>query len=65
MVMAKKQKEEVENTKLAGTFRCAQPFQHLTLRYDGTILPCCTFFGAEIPIAKLKTNKKIKFSEIE
>ena len=61
----KKTEDEVENTDLNGTFRCAQPFQHLTLRYDGTIFPCCTFFGAEIPIAKLKTNKKIQFSEIE
>ena len=54
-----------EAIKLDGTFRCSQPFQHLTLRYDGTILPCCAFFGAEIPISKLKTNKKSKFSEIE
>jgi len=61
----KKTEKEIENTKLSGKFRCAQPFQHLTLRYDGTVLPCCTFFGAEIPIAKLKTNKKISFSEIE
>ena len=61
----KKTKEEMENTKLSGKFRCAQPFQHMTLRYDGTILPCCTFFAAEIPISKLKTKKKIKFSEIE
>ena len=61
----KKTEEEMENTKLTGKFRCAQPFQHLTIRYDGTILPCCTFFGAEIPIAKLKTNEKITFSEIE
>ncbi len=61
----KKTEKEIENTKLDGTFRCSQPFQHLTLRYDGTILPCCAFFGAEIPISKLKTNKKSKFSEIE
>jgi len=37
-------------------FKCNQPFLHLTIRYDGTILPCCTFFGAEIPIAMLKTS---------
>ncbi len=61
----KKTEEEIENTKPPVKFRCAQPFQHLTLRYDGTILPCCTFFGAEIPVSKLKTNKKSKFSEIE
>ena len=40
-------------------FNCAQPFYHLTVRYDGTILPCCTFFAAKLPIARLKTDKKI------
>ena len=39
-------------------FKCAQPFQHLTLRSNGHILPCCSFFGPDIPIAKLKHNVK-------
>ena len=60
----KKSQDELERTNLSGIFRCAQPFQHLTVRYDGTILPCCTFFGAETPIAKLKTNKKTQFSTV-
>jgi len=38
------------------TFNCNQPFIHLTIRYDGTVLPCCSFFGAEIPIALLKSE---------
>tara|TARA_R110002126_G_scaffold245491_1_gene388606 strand:+ start:612 stop:1730 length:1119 start_codon:yes stop_codon:yes gene_type:complete len=47
-------------------FKCAQPFQHLTIRYDGTILPCCSFFGAEIPIAQLKTSKDgHSFSDVD
>jgi len=61
----KKSEEELEKMKLDNNFRCAQPFQHLTLRYDGTVLPCCTFFGAEIPVAQLKTNKDVKFSTID
>ena len=61
----KKSQNELEKTKLSGSFRCAQPFQHLTVRYDGTILPCCTFFGAETPIAQLKTDQKTSFSTID
>ena len=40
-------------------FTCAQPFYHLTIRYDGSVLPCCTFFAAKLPIAKYLTNEKI------
>ena len=44
-------------------FNCNQPFVHLTIRYDGEILPCCSFFGAEIPIAMLKTT--VQLSEVD
>lgn len=40
-------------------FRCAQPFNHLTIRYDGEILPCCSFFGAETPIAMLQSEQPL------
>ena len=61
----KKTQNDLEKMALSGDFRCAQPFQHLTVRYDGSILPCCAFYGAEIPIGQLKTDKKIKFSEVD
>ncbi len=61
----KKSDEEVEKTNLTGNFRCAQPFQRVTLRYNGTILPCCTFYAAEMPIGQLKTDVKTKFSDID
>ena len=48
-------KDQITNKK----FTCAQPFYHLTVRYDGSVLPCCTFFAAKIPIAKILTDKKI------
>jgi len=51
----KPSKDQISEKK----FNCAQPFYHLTIRYDGSILPCCTFFAAKIPIAKLSTNEKI------
>ena len=31
----------------------------MTVRYDGSILPCCTFFAAKLPIAKLSTDKPV------
>jgi MoaA/NifB/PqqE/SkfB family radical SAM enzyme len=40
-------------------FKCTQPFNHLTIRYDGSILPCCSFFGAQLPIGRVKTNSKL------
>jgi MoaA/NifB/PqqE/SkfB family radical SAM enzyme len=61
----KKSDEELQKMSLSNDFKCAQPFQHLTLRYDGTVLPCCAFYGAETPIGQLKTNKEIKFSEVD
>jgi hypothetical protein len=54
--------------KIAGVkeFQCPQPFHKMTIRYNGHILPCCTFFGAEVPIAMLKSKKypDAHFSEI-
>ena len=61
----KKTDKEIENKQLSGDFRCAQPFQRVTMRYNGTILPCCTFYAAEIPIGQIKTNTKTKFSDVD
>ena len=48
-----------KSSKEKKNFNCAQPFYHLTVRYDGSILPCCTFFAAKLPIAKLSTDKPV------
>lgn len=45
-----------KSDKNRGKYTCAQPFYHMTIRYDGTILPCCNFFGAKIPISRLRNN---------
>jgi len=37
-------------------FKCSQPFCHLTIRYNGDMLPCCAFYGAQMPIARIKTS---------
>ena len=57
LVNIMKPSTDIENSKKK--FNCAQPFYHLTIRYDGSVLPCCTFFAAKIPIAKLSTNEKV------
>ena len=31
-------------------FKCAQPFQRVAIQYDGTVSPCCTFYGAELSV---------------
>ena len=46
-------------SKKGKVFNCAQPFYHMTVRYDGTLLPCCTFFGAKLPLSRLKSQKNI------
>lgn len=51
-----------DNTKRE--FNCTQPFYHMTIRYDGTVLPCCSFFGAELPIAKISKDKSIDINEV-
>lgn len=43
-------------------FKCSQPFCHLTIRSNGDVLPCCAFYGAEMPVAKLKVSSSFKSS---
>tara|TARA_Y100000310_G_scaffold145370_1_gene144707 strand:- start:2197 stop:3312 length:1116 start_codon:yes stop_codon:yes gene_type:complete len=53
-IMKPKKGEKISGVK---SFKCPQPFNHLAIRYNGHVLPCCTFFGAELPIARLKSKK--------
>ena len=50
--------EKGEKVSGVKSFKCSQPFNHLAIRYNGHILPFCTFFGAELPIARLKSKVK-------
>lgn len=45
--------KKISNRK---AFNCNVPSRNLVIRYDGTILPCCSFFGAEMPVSLLKTD---------
>jgi len=35
---------------------CKQPFERVTIRGDGTVLPCCSHFATKIPIGNIKEN---------
>lgn len=57
--------EDNAERKANKKFSCNQPFYHLTVRYDGSVLPCCTFYSAKLPISKLKVNENVKLSTSE
>lgn len=50
-------------------FRCPMPWQRMVVRYDGSFLPCCTFYGAKLPLGNIKEfsveeiwkNRKMSF----
>jgi len=60
-IMDKYKNKDVSNNR---AFKCTQPFFHMTIRYDGTVLPCCSFFGAELPIDKISKDKPSDIKEI-
>jgi radical SAM protein with 4Fe4S-binding SPASM domain len=37
-------------------FRCPEPFKRMTLRGNGDVLPCCSFYGAELVMGNWKKN---------
>ncbi|OGW53933.1 MAG: hypothetical protein A2Y81_00965 [Nitrospirae bacterium RBG_13_43_8] len=45
--------ELTDNVQEMPRFNCAQPFCHITIRYNGDLLPCCSFYGAEISVDRL------------
>lgn len=42
-----------ETRHFAGKFRCTKPWQRMIVRHDGTLLPCCTFQGAFLPMGNV------------
>jgi len=36
-----------------GEFKCTKPWQRMIVRHDGTLLPCCTFHGAYLPMGNV------------
>ena len=42
-----------ETRHFTGEFRCTKPWQRMIVRHDGTLLPCCTFHGAHLPVGNV------------
>ncbi|WP_236033208.1 radical SAM protein [Helicobacter turcicus] len=49
------------------SFKCSFPNKNLVITAEGNVLPCCTFYGDEMPIGnlfeELNKNKNFKISE--
>jgi len=37
-------------------FHCPEPFKRMTLRSNGTVLPCCSFYAAELVVGDWKSR---------
>lgn len=37
-------------------FRCSEPFKRLTLRSNGDVLPCCSFYAVDLVVGNWKKN---------
>ena len=55
--MGKPVKNEIKNDKKI--YSCREPWSQISVYADGTIVPCCTPFGRNIPIGNIK-NETIK-----
>ncbi len=42
-----------ESKQSAKSFRCPQPWQRTTVRSDGTVLPCCSPYGMDLPMGNI------------
>ncbi len=38
-------------------YQCDLPFNHLVIRFNGDILPCCSFFSDKLVIGNIKTER--------
>jgi len=37
-------------------FHCPEPFKRMTVRPNGDVLPCCSFYAVDIPVGNWKNN---------
>ena len=40
--------------ELVSEFHCPQPWQRMTVRYDGRVLPCCSFYAENLVIGDVR-----------
>lgn len=48
-----KKTEEKQN------FQCSFPYKQLVITAEGNVLPCCTFYGEEMPLGNIFENEEI------
>jgi radical SAM protein with 4Fe4S-binding SPASM domain len=48
------------STSKRGKFKCSFPFKQLVITNEKKVLPCCTFWGEEMPLGELKNAKDLK-----
>ena len=41
-------------------FTCNQPWRNLIVRSDGSVLPCCSFYGYEMPVGNIQKTSLSK-----
>jgi radical SAM protein with 4Fe4S-binding SPASM domain len=47
-------KIRLNNIQEVNDFRCPMSWQRIAIRYDGTVLPCCTYYGIQLPMGNVK-----------
>ncbi|EIY6495414.1 radical SAM protein [Campylobacter lari] len=55
MVKPPRSKKEIKSrtTEKKSEFRCSFPYKNLVFTAEGNVLPCCTFYGDEMPIGNV------------
>jgi radical SAM protein with 4Fe4S-binding SPASM domain len=49
----------LKKTPIPEKFRCPEPFKRLTLRGNGDVLPCCSFYAVDLVVGNWK-NRSLK-----
>ncbi|MEM3008115.1 MAG: radical SAM protein [Candidatus Nitrosotenuis sp.] len=46
----------IKKSPVPEKFHCAEPYKRLTLRSNGDVLPCCSFYAADLVVGNWKKN---------
>ncbi|MBZ7938140.1 radical SAM/SPASM domain-containing protein [Campylobacter molothri] len=71
MVKPPKSKKEIKSktTEKKSQFQCSFPYKNLVITAEGNVLPCCTFYGDEMPMGNvydfLKTEESKNIGILE
>lgn len=62
MVKPPRSKKEIKSktTEKKSEFQCSFPYKNLVITAEGNVLPCCTFYGDEMPMGNIHDFLKSK-----